>query len=388
MTTPTPRLDPLPDDPDLGAAAQRLDGLGSRCTTADSAAIAALVVVETFPPNQAARLESALRRLGCNDPLGLLRGARRPELEARSGAGVPWWRLAVLTCTAAPPSRSAAHRRRVPAEFDEIEISAVRIGEGLCAVLATFHTGGVPARGSRARLHAAARRWFGTELPGFFAGNDEPQPLLELPATVPGTQVFDPVPGPGRTWTLSASGTGPVHADLGAADPGSGRVPARRAVRTVRDRLVSLTICEQLSVCHARYTDLRDHAHSRLGFVRIKHLEAQRDNLVSLSLTVGTTDRAVRAFNAHRRAGGDAVDRRLVADQYDMLDRLADADGFYRGLLGVSASLASSMQALRASRIARWIAVLSLIASLLLLSLADTATSPRIVAVIQWLTGG
>ena len=185
--------------------------------------------------------------------------------------------------------------------------------------------------------------------PGFWWDMVYP-PFQEVPAAQMGPLIeAAPAGASKRVWIAGTN--------IDGKDIRKGVLLPLGAPGTVRDRLVSLTICEQLSVCHARYTDLRDHAHSRLGFVRIKHLEAQRDNLVSLSLTVGTTDRAVRAFNAHRRAGGDAVDRRLVADQYDMLDRLADADGFYRGLLGVSASLASSMQALRASRIARWIAV-------------------------------
>ena len=152
-----------------------------------------------------------------------------------------------------------------------------------------------------------------------------------------------------------------------------------------------MSISELLSAYLARYVGMRDQARGRLGFVRIKHLEAQRDNLVSLSLNIGTVDRAVRAFHEDYPSLGagrhDAAIRRLISDQSDMLDELRVADELYRTILPVSASLASSMQALRASRIARWIASLSLITSLLLLFLADTARTPRIVTLVHWFAG-
>jgi hypothetical protein len=131
-------------------------------------------------------------------------------------------------------------------------------------------------------------------------------------------------------------------------------------------------------------------------------MEAQRTDLLSLSLNVSTIDRAIRGFNdSARRPPADAwftwdtapwitsehepdgqfrepmdAVERLACNQIEMLDELQAADEQYRNLLSVSASLTSSMQALRASRIARWIAATLLVVSLLLLSLADTAQNP------------
>jgi hypothetical protein len=101
---------------------------------------------------------------------------------------------------------------RLPGDFDKVQLDAVRIGEGSCAVLATFFTTEVaqrradeawhrnhqptPARGLRGRwraekaessaqrhaqlarqpLHDTARRWLNRMCGGFFAANANHSP--------------------------------------------------------------------------------------------------------------------------------------------------------------------------------------------------------------------
>lgn len=432
-------IDPTPaDDPDLtGAEHPPVDPSVHEFTVPRSeyVTVPGLIVAEVFPPSEAMQLQKALVRLRCRDRRNLLRG---DDHQIPAGTASAWWRLAAIGAAGGMSTMPAGQDRHLPVEFAEIELGAARIGEGFCAVVATFHptdaarrrvddiwhrnhhhdASGLAAQrlthNARRSLHDAARRWLAAELPGFFAANDQPQPLIEVmlvdrPAAPGGTHSPTGPTGPGplamnlertspcrdrrpdaaRTWTLWGDRRD-IDAALAPSTTTDDGTIVRCVARTSRDHLVRLAISEQLSVYLARYARMRDHAHSRAGFVRIKHLEDQRDNLLSLSLNISTIDRAVRAYNENYRrrcaSSHDIAAQQLTTDQRDMLDQLKEADEQYRTILPVSASLASSMQALRASRIARWIASMSLVVSLLLLALADTATSPRIATLLQWLT--
>lgn len=311
----------------------------SRLATPPGAHVAfpGVFAIELFPPSDAHALRRTLRRFQRRDAYHPLRGDHR----ATAPFGT-WSTIASLSSGASRmPLRT--NRIRIPGEFVGIDLDAVRIGEGFCAVLATFHTADHPKRTRRA-VHDAARRWLRDTCPGFFAAHNEPHPLTDvmLPRT-------------------------------------SDRAVTDDMRRAVRDHLVRLSISEQLTVYLARYSAIRDRAQSHRGF-RIAHIEAQRTNLLDLSLNISTIDRAVTGFNSD--TGG-----RLVSGQTEMLERLRAADEQYRSLLTMAASLTSAMQAVKASRIARWIAALSLVVSLLLLALADTAETPRVVSLLQWLTG-
>lgn len=369
MTSRPVRTDPAPgEDPDLATATIR--HASGAAPSRPRAHVLGVVVAEIFSPSEALLLPELLDRLGCPDPLNLLRGDR-------ANSEATWWRLGALSRTDRRSWR--AGHRRLPAEFDLIEFSAIRIGEGLCAVMAAFHPSvHSPALDPdrRSHLHRVARHWLAAEAPGFFAARTEPQPLIDLVAVAAGTppaDTFERVSHAGRTWRLWD------HPDC-----------VREQVRVARDHLVILAISAQLSSYLARYSGIRDSAQRRQGFVRLRHLEAQRENLLALSLNVSTVDRAVHEFNARRPhpEGEPSAVADAAGAQDDLLNRLKEADEQFRAILPVSASLASSMQALRASRVARWIAALSLLTSLLLLSLADTAATPRIETLLRWLTGG
>jgi hypothetical protein len=175
-------------------------------------------VVELFPPTQLPALERSMEKNGWNKPRAVLphEANNLATLErSRSGAGGNWWRLADVVAFGSKRHSFHAHKRRLPEEFEMVEIRAVQIGQGLTAAVAHFtltadaagaldvawHRPHEPmltrqngrlhpldrkwaglrvTQDARRKTHTSARRWLAKVLPGSFAADGEPQVLLEL----------------------------------------------------------------------------------------------------------------------------------------------------------------------------------------------------------------
>lgn len=291
----------------------------------------------------------------------------------------------------------------------------------------------------RQSIHQSARRFLARTCPGFFAVIKQPQPLADLllfgqPDTSPaerlGSQqetasraigltersiVHTPPELPGihlgrisrpsanqieqmGTWALW--GQDRVIIEHAARRPKAPAITEDWALvdyvrEAVGDYLLQLSISELLCVHHCRYMQIRDEAPRRRGRLRMAHIREQRTNLLVLSLNVRTTERAVRHFNERERAhtrqvqsaldAAPAIDQQVAIEQAKILELLKADDEQYREILAAALSLTSSMQSLRASRVARWIAVASLATSFLLLMLSDSSQHPRIATVAEWI---
>lgn len=175
-------------------------------------------VVEIFPPSQSANLRSRLERNGWDKTrrlAGLGEGNRAKLDSSRSGLGWKWWVLAHIVDHRRRQLNPLAYGQKLPDEFQEIEVTAVQIGDGLTAVIAHFQLsthastiidkawhhmkrprirweGGLPraldrksvairdTQAVRDDLHVSARSWLNETCPGFFAAKGQQQPLLDL----------------------------------------------------------------------------------------------------------------------------------------------------------------------------------------------------------------
>lgn len=453
-----------------------------------------LFMVELFPPSESHLLDAAINRHNWRDPLGLARADQDLLAEARSGTGYDWWKLGGFANLKAWANDPDARRTKLPAQFDEIALQSVQIGESITAVAATFYVSDDSARSidkvwqqdhqpellhgrgvrrplpqtaqevafrrtqlARQEMHETARRWLAEICAGFFALNGEPQPLIDLllftqrEATIESNpnqrqdnayraigltehsivQTSPELPAMNlerverrysyvsgaRTWAL----WGQRQAIIDQARPRMtkyGQIDNWAIVTYVREAiqgyLLRLSISELLSVYHFQYARMRDNARQRHGRFRMKNLEELRTNLLALSLNVGLIERDIRNFNKRQwhsaydapftvpsaprmrrfeeRSGGPLraprnTNDRLASDQAALLAQLKADDEHYRDVLSEAASLTSSMQALRTSRVARWIAAASLGVSLVVFSFSDVAQHPLIVALIHWITG-
>jgi hypothetical protein len=182
--------------------------------------IPSLFVVELFPPSVKENLDRAIEQNRWDTKQLRMLGRHympTPD-EARSGDGWPWWNLGEVVRRGSNATGGDAVRRRMPEEFDRVELKALQIGQGITAVMAKFdlndaaisqldeawHREYQPEmywgkRGGewpcpmspdfvtfrkvqeeRGRLHDAARQWFSAKWPGFFTTNGQPQPLLDI----------------------------------------------------------------------------------------------------------------------------------------------------------------------------------------------------------------
>lgn len=186
----------------------------------DHVRIPSLFVVELFPPSVKENLDQAINRNRWDTKQLRMLGRRympTPD-EARSGARWTWWNLGEVVRRGSNAIGHDAVRRKMPKEFDRVELKALQIGQGITAVMAKFdldddaisrldeawHRDYQPEmywgkRGGewprpldpdfvafrrvqeeRGRLHGAARQWFSAKWPGFFATNGQPQPFLDV----------------------------------------------------------------------------------------------------------------------------------------------------------------------------------------------------------------
>lgn len=175
-------------------------------------------VVEIYPPSKSVDLQSRLSENGWDKTRrvgGLGQGNREKLESSRSGHGWRWWELAHIVDPKVRPLHPLAHSQKLPKSFQEIEIVAVQIGDGLTAVLARFQLqehasarldrawhqaakpriswgGGLPralnrkevaietTRKVRDDIHQDARHWLKKACPGFFVATSLDQPVLDL----------------------------------------------------------------------------------------------------------------------------------------------------------------------------------------------------------------
>jgi hypothetical protein len=179
----------------------------------------AIFLVELFPPSEIDNLKRSLRRNKWSSTQIKQYVELGPALEeARSGHGLQWWRLGAVARRGSRRYYPDASIRRLPRNFDGVDLKAVQIGQGLTAVMAridltdrgaaklneTWHRLFLPridwgkwggawpqAQGekwtafqktqeARAALHKQARRWLRRQCPGVFATNGYPQPLIDI----------------------------------------------------------------------------------------------------------------------------------------------------------------------------------------------------------------
>jgi len=398
-------------------------------------------VVELFLPSDGDRLQRLIGRHGWHDTASHIWGDWDLLAHIGADATYDWWTLGALAGRKSSARHTATRRRKLPKEFDEVVFAGVRIGDGITAVVATFYAGAGAApppdtmyrRGHAARygqpsrqsIHESARRFLARACPGFFAQNERPQPLVDLlllnRPDMPATECVDGLAeiGSGTTGLtgmqlrrISRTSAGQIEQPGTWALSGHDRAIIEHAARrpnapaitddwqlvdymreAVGDHLLQLSISELLCLHHCRYMEIRDQAPRRRGRLRMSHIKEQRTNLLVLSLNVRTTERAIGHFNQRARAhqvratqhSPPVLDQQLAADQATILELLKADDEQYREILTAALSLTSSMQSLRASRVARWIATASLVTSFLLLMLSDSAQHPRIATVAEWI---
>ncbi|ORA09106.1 hypothetical protein [Mycobacterium arosiense] len=186
----------------------------------DHVQIPSLFIVELFTPSVKGNLDRAIKRNRWDTKRLRMYGRHyMPTLdEARSGDGWPWWNLGEVVRRGSNVMVGDAVRRKMPIEFDRVELKALQISQGITAVMAKFdlndaaisrldaawHRDYQPemywgkwggewprplmpdfvafrrVQEERGRLHDAARQWFSAKWPGFFATNGQPQPLLDV----------------------------------------------------------------------------------------------------------------------------------------------------------------------------------------------------------------
>ena len=349
-------------------------------------------VVELFPPTEIPALERSIARHKWDRMRLRLEGreGNREMLErSRAGHGWTWWRIVELV---GPNSRRFVPnsvRTGLPKDFDLAELRAIQVGVGLTAVVAEFHLTDEAAmaldtewhrahepqivrrRGTRPvpldrqwsafretqlvrkGLHDSARKYLASKLPGYFASNRRPQPLLDLllldkhDPTISRTRdlrrsdalralglpwheiyhvkstdlpklLLDQVKGSlhevlrdDPTWTLwgrrdaVAKALGEGGLNVYASD--LNRAIAARLVDNMYNLLVMLAVSSFLSISGEKYAGIRDKASRDHGKFKPRALKSLRRAILSLSINLSSVHRDVSAFWARKwRWEGDA----------------------------------------------------------------------------------
>lgn len=352
--------------------------------------VAGIWIVELFPPTELQALERAIRRNGWDRSRFMSfsdEGNQKTLEKARAGGGAFWWRLVDVVGRKSTWFVLDGVRDDLPPEFGYVGMRAVQVGAGLTAVVAHFHltdNAGTmldnewhrqhepflqrrngrlrsldrhwgtfwEVQSERKRLHSAARDWLAGRLPGFFANNDEPSPLLDL-------LLFDKLdPTEGRpdsgdhekarqdelrladalralglrepsfdmllskdlpklvlshlegrmhealgeapTWTLWGSRSAVIEAlnedSLKSWGDNDNRAIANRLVENMYNLFVMLAVSHFLTVTERRFAEIRDRATKRHGKFKPKALDEMRNDLLTHSLNLASVRRDVAEF--------------------------------------------------------------------------------------------
>ena len=345
-------------------------------------------VVELFPPSAFDALSQIIAKNSW-DRRRVYVGTGEGNLEmlerSRSGHGWTWWRLGEIADNDSGYWFPDGTREKLPAPFGAIELTAIQIGSGLTAVVAYFHITADASRSvdvvwhehhepqlvrgkgrpkaedrmwaafritqqSRRTLHDAARKWLALRSPGFFAANQETQPLMDMLLLdrhdpIPGERddrafsdalraigltgdatlhrtssqvpqmLFSPVQTDmcpaldGRTWALwgNRDVIANAHENLHFYGQDRNGAIAHAANRRMGNFLVMNAVSEFLVVVERRYAVLRDNARTRHGQFKTRDLRELRANLLTLSLDLASVARDVDAFWKRKwRDEGDA----------------------------------------------------------------------------------
>ncbi len=364
-------------------------------------------VVELFPPSEFASLSETIQHNSWDKGrvYFLDRESNREMLErSRSGEGWTWWRLAEIASANSPYWSPDATREKLDPMFGAVELKAIQIGGGLTAVLAHFHLTDVASKSldftwhtpqepqlvrgmgrpraesrewatyritqeARRMLHDAARAWMAKRCPGFFAGNSEPQPLMDMLLM----DKFDPISGdrtdrelsdalralgltgyevlrrtspdipqlllspvegsicpalePKRTWALWGNRESIASIDEHLAGYGSdtNRAIAHAAHDRMGNFIVLLAVSDFLAVMEAKFAVLRDSARTGHGTFKAKGLQRLRENFLTLSLDLTSVSRDVDMF--WRREWRTEGDARFTVDYAPWIKAQDEAEG-------------------------------------------------------------
>jgi hypothetical protein len=142
----------------------------------DHVRIPSLFVVELFTPSVKENLDRAIRRNRWGTKRLRMYGRHympTPE-EARSGDGWPWWNLGEVVRRGSNVMVGDAVRRKMPKEFDRVELKALQIGQGITAVMARFDLNDAVI----SRLDEAWHRDYQPEMYWGRWGGEWPRPLM------------------------------------------------------------------------------------------------------------------------------------------------------------------------------------------------------------------
>lgn len=363
--------------------------------------VAGIWIVELFPPTELPGLERAIRRNGWDRSRFMSfseEGNQKTLEKARTGGGDFWWRLVDVVGRKSTWFVPDGVRDDLPPEFGYVEMRAIQVGTGLTAVIAHFHLTEDAAtmldkewhrqhepflqrrngrlrsldrhwgtfwkvQSERRRLHYAARDWLAERVPGFFATNAAPSPLLDLlmfdkldptesqpdssndeksrqdelqladalralgihePSfdmlvshNLPKLVLshlegrMDEALGEAPTWSLWGSRPAVVAAlnegSLKSWGENDNRAIANRLVQNMYNLFVMLAVSHFLAVTERRFAAIRDRATKRHGKFKPKALDEMRNDLLTHSLNLASVRRDVAAFWGRPwRWGGDA----------------------------------------------------------------------------------
>lgn len=447
----------------------------------------AIWVLELFPPSFYGSLQDSLRK---QDEWagGLYRDALDGSnadrvTRARRGQGFSWSMLGSVRSPKSQYLAMDAKTENLPREFDLIEISAVQIGPSITAVVAfvrlskfgqaalgrVWHSQHEPTlewqgfrrphiesryfaairatQSERERLHGLAREWLARRCPGYFAGTDKLQPVLDLslfqtvdPTTLPlHSYMNDPLralgmdPGPFRRY-VSEDVKGVVFAQGEALDRKNrplqncwGVVGSHEVMESLSERegygdkpyspttlaamyndelrsfLVYTSLAQYTHRLRETASEARDTARQRhRGFKPSQLEQLKREMLtISLDLPVVARDAALpwehgwRYFNSIDVQGIPTEEMAGKTTQIDLIEimgqqceesfkSLIEDDAAYRNVLSTVATLGASAASARLSRRAFFISVISLtIAGTALLS-ANNASGWH--SILSWLS--
>ncbi|MEV0160405.1 hypothetical protein [Nonomuraea fuscirosea] len=181
--------------------------------------------------------------------------------------------------------------------------------------------------------------------------------------------------------------------------------------RQLRDFFALLAIGDLLQLFDGKYAELRDKSRVRHGRFSGRRLRRLRSDFLTLSLDVSSLVRDIGSFNA--RTWRYASDVRFTLNNsarvlrsleeagrqkptpIDLVERwreeyvtrareLAAVDKDYREVLSTVASIGTSIDTIKISRVAIWVSLASLLVALVTLLVADIKPEAPLFAVLRW----
>ena len=217
-----------------------------------------------------------------------------------------------------------------------------------------------------------------------------------------------------RTWALWGNRTrvAAEFSDLDRYGSSGDRALVHDANERIRQFLLTLSISDFLSVMDKRYAELRDSARVRHGEFKAKGLQRLRSSFLSLSLDLTSVARDVDIFRKRKslddveaqftldyapwiKADDESngrqpttpidLNRQLCKSQRRKFKKLISADRDYCEILSTVASLGSSADSYKISRVALIAAIASLVVALATLLVTDVGGQTVLRDVGSWI---